>query len=152
LSTETRRQRRKNLQRAAEMASVINYPCSYCKHDVYVDSREADGWHVRCPACGLSDTLIPNRPTELGRAAGVELARLTDAAEVKQLKKFPNMRERCVSCAFRAGTIPNGCEETLVDAVEAITTGRAFKCHMGPKDEGGNLTELCIGWMLAMSD
>jgi hypothetical protein len=77
----------------------------------------------------------PNLPTPEGRALGAELARLCDA-EIK-----PGDPERCLTCAFRAGTIPNGCAPTLMDAIKCAIEGAPFYCH----EQRG---KLCSGWRL----
>jgi hypothetical protein len=93
-------------------------------------------------------TAVPNRPTPAGRLIGRELARLADKAEAEDLKRFPNQRPRCQSCAFRLGTIPNGCEETVMDALKCVAERVPFMCHQ-VKDADGNCTELCAGWVAA---
>lgn len=91
--------------------------------------------------------LIPNRPTPEGRAIGEHLARWADAADSEQRKQFPKMAERCVTCAFRKGTIPNGCPETVMDALKCVIEGVDFMCHHSPKDD----REPCMGWLLLVS-
>jgi len=93
-----------------------------------------------------------NRPTPEGRALGKELARLCDAAETEQRKRFPNHAERCKSCAFRLGTIPNGCPETLMDAVKCVIEGRDFLCHMTLGADGEPDGTPCRGWMLMLTN
>ncbi len=80
-----------------------------------------------------------NLPTPEGIALGFELARLTEATLAELSGLIP---ERCQSCAFRAGTIPNGCPPTLAQAVESIRTGEPFYCHEQPIP--------CAGWVIAM--
>lgn len=96
-------------------------------------------------------TMVPNKPTEIGRALGKQLARLCDAAETEQRKHFPDMQERCKTCAFRGGSLPNGCEETVMDAIKCVIEGVGFMCHHSPKDGKGGYTELCQGWFLLVS-
>lgn len=91
---------------------------------------------------------VPNRPTPEGRRLGAELARIADKAEAEDLKSFPDQKQRCESCAFRAGTIPNGCPETLLDAVKCVVERVPFMCHQ-VRDADGNCTELCMGWLAA---
>lgn len=88
----------------------------------------------------------PNLPTPEGRALGRELARLCDAVEAEDLKRFPNQQPRCNDCAFRAGTQPNGCPETLMDAIKCVVEGAPFYCHKGMK-EGEKPKHLCRGWL-----
>lgn len=87
--------------------------------------------------------LKPNRPTELGRALGAEVARLADVAAAAG--DYP---ERCKTCAFRGGTLPNGCEETLMDAMKCVIEGKPFMCHQ-TFDANDEPTEVCAGWLAA---
>ncbi len=68
-----------------------------------------------------------NMPTESGAAAGKMLANLFGDAEAC-----------CKSCAYRAGTIPNQCPSTIMDALECASTGEPFYCH--------NTGQPCEGW------
>ncbi len=88
--------------------------------------------------------LVPNRPTDIGREMGAQIARLTDTVIAKKLK--PD--SRCKTCAFRAGTLPNGCEETVMDAMKCVLERRTFMCHQ-TFDASGKPTEVCDGWRLA---
>jgi hypothetical protein len=78
---------------------------------------------------------VRNRPTDLGREAGIQLARLCDAAERSRMPLHP----RCTTCAFRAGTIPNGCEATVLDANKCLIENIPFMCH----ERKG---QPCSGW------
>jgi len=71
-------------------------------------------------------TAVPNEPTSEGRKVGAMLGALADAAEAEQRRDFPDMLPRCNDCAFRAGTLPNGCEETLMDAMKCAVEGKPF--------------------------
>lgn len=66
-----------------------------------------------------------NRPTALGKEAGAHLARFCDQAEMKKTTLHP----RCKTCAFRAGSIPNGCESTVMDALKCSMEDTPFMCH-----------------------
>lgn len=56
--------------------------------------------------------------------------------------------DRCKTCAFRKGTVPNRCIDTVADAMKCVMEGIPFKCHV-PK--GGELAvdQMCAGWMRA---
>lgn len=83
-----------------------------------------------------------NRPTDLGRKLGEQLARLCDNAEATTMTLHP----RCKTCAFRAGSIPNGCETTLMDAVKCSMEGDTkFMCHERPGKP-------CSGWIMMRAD
>ncbi len=60
------------------------------------------------------------------------------------------MQERCKSCAYRPGTIPNGCEETIMDAIKCAVEMEPFYCHER-FDKDGKPVDLCNGWMIAVS-
>lgn len=47
--------------------------------------------------------------------------------------------ERCKTCAFRDGTVPNGCIQTQADAMKAMLEGTPFFCHQ-------NIGKTCHGW------
>jgi hypothetical protein len=95
----------------------------------------------------------PNKPTALGQMLGNELARLREANEAELRKVFPTLPEPCKSCAFRRGTVPNGCEETVMDALKCVLEGKRFECHEvpgGATDEGAK-RPLCQGWFNSLS-
>lgn len=89
-------------------------------------------------------TLIPNRPTPEGIALGENLARLTQP-DIDAMVSAGIPDNRCASCAFRLGTIPNGCIETQADALKALMEGDPFYCHM----QFPLGTVLCFGWYAA---
>lgn len=92
-------------------------------------------------------TAVPNVPTAEGRLLGAELARLADIEEQRLRERFPRMHPRCNDCAFRAGTDPNGCPETLMDAVKALAECVPFFCHKGFTAEG-KPKRLCAGYAI----
>lgn len=93
-------------------------------------------------------TAVENMPTEAGRKLGALVAKLADEAEADQRRDFPNMLPRCNDCAFRAGTRPNGCEETLMDAIKCAVEARPFYCHKGTQDGAKAPSRLCSGAMV----
>ncbi len=72
-----------------------------------------------------------NRVTPEGRALGEQMVRLLSPA-IMDLALQGEPDARCVSCAFRYGTVPNGCPQTQMDALKAALEGSAFLCHMDP--------------------
>ncbi|MCW3657561.1 hypothetical protein K6L27_05185 [Burkholderia cenocepacia] len=92
--------------------------------------------------------MIPNRPSAEGRQLGEQLARIADCAESAVRRQFPNHARRCASCAFSAGTVPNGCAPTVMDATKCLVESVPFMCHQ-KFDECGEPTELCAGWAIA---
>jgi len=95
--------------------------------------------------------LVPNRPSSEGRLIGEQLARMTDKAEPEILAKFPDHPRRCKSCAFSAGTIPNGCLPTVMDAMKATMEMDPFYCHQPKPGPDGKPTTICAGWSIAIS-
>jgi len=89
---------------------------------------------------------VPNVPTPEGRALGTQIARLCDQAEEQVRERFPRHHRRCGDCAFRAGTDPNGCVETVMDATKAVLEGIPFFCHKAMPD--GEPKLLCAGWTI----
>lgn len=79
-----------------------------------------------------------SRVTPEGRALGEQMAKLYDIAE-KRLGDQVDPGERCKTCAFRAGTVPNGCAQTQLDISKCVAEGIPFYCH---QHQG----ELCHGW------
>jgi hypothetical protein len=91
-----------------------------------------------------------NMPSPEGRALGEQLGRLADAAETDMRSKLPDgFPERCASCAFRPGTFPNGCLETVMDALKCTMEGKMFYCHHGKPDAEGRHTDPCIGYLVS---
>lgn len=92
-----------------------------------------------------------NTPCEHGKRFGAELARLTDAEEPAYAAEFARdgkpVPQRCSTCAFRAGTFPNGCLSTVADAFKCVMELDDFCCHdkdaMTP--EGA---QVCVGWAI----
>jgi hypothetical protein len=81
-----------------------------------------------------------NRVTKKGIALGAQTARLAQAG-VDLLLRDGELDERCKSCAFRVGTVPNGCPQTQIDVLKAVAEGVRFNCHQA--DRKG---EVCHGW------
>lgn len=86
-----------------------------------------------------------NRVTPAGQELGAEMVRLTTPA-IAQLVAEGEPDARCASCAFRLGTVPNGCAQTQLDVFKAVMEGTVFYCH-GHADE--TPTTPCHGWYAA---
>jgi len=72
----------------------------------------------------------PNLPTPEGRALGAEVVRLFETVAPKFYAKHPEARARCATCAFRPNTLPNGCPDTVMDALKCVIERSAvFGCH-----------------------
>ena len=82
-------------------------------------------------------TQIRNKPSVRGNELGLHMARLCDDAEQSKMV----LRPRCGTCAFRAGTFPNGCESTLMDALKCAMEGTVFVCHESKEGKA------CSGWL-----
>ncbi len=91
--------------------------------------------------------LVPNLPSPEGAELGAHVARVCDGREAKLLARGERPPTRCVDCAFRAGTVPNQCASTLMDAIKCLAEGHEFRCHHGvPDDE--EPTRLCAGYVI----
>lgn len=76
---------------------------------------------------------VENKPCDMGRALGKQMARLCDDA----LAGKPD--NRCDTCAFRAGDHPaNGSAATLMTATKCAMEGEPFWCHEHDR--------ACAGW------
>lgn len=84
-----------------------------------------------------------HRVTPEGRAAGEQLVRLTEPA-IGRLACVGEPDERCKSCAFRLGTVPNGCLQTQLDALKAVVEDVPFLCHQADRKGWP-----CHGWFAA---
>lgn len=81
-----------------------------------------------------------NLPTPEGREGGANMVRMTEPA-IAALVAQGEPDERCPTCAFRLGTLPNGCTETVLDAMKCGLEGEPFYCH--DKHHEG---KTCHGW------
>lgn len=78
-----------------------------------------------------------------GRAMGDNIVRITQPW-IKHLEASGEPDARCKSCAFRAGTVPNGCLQTQMDVLKAVIEKVPFSCHQ--HDRQG---QICHGWFAA---
>lgn len=85
-----------------------------------------------------------SRCTPEGRVLGKEIARLIQPG-IDKLAAAGEPDERCKTCAFRLGTVPNGCPQTQMDALKAAMEGKPFYCHA--KLPVPSVT--CHGWFAA---
>lgn len=90
-----------------------------------------------------------HRVTPEGKLLGQQMAklyaiaekRLHCSAEVIPRTHLTELTERCRTCAFRAGTVPNGCAQTQLDISKCVSEGIPFYCH---QHQG----QLCRGWVV----
>lgn len=101
------------------------------KNNIQVDWPFSDEVHSDSP-------LVQNRSTVQGREAGAELVRFyhQSLGGAKDL--------RCLDCAARPGTLPNGSESTIMDLLKCIAEGVPFMCHVDPHD-------VCAGYAILRS-
>ena len=85
-----------------------------------------------------------HRVTPQGKAIGADMAKLADA-EWKSLELQGEEDDRCKTCAFRAGTVPNGCAQTQLDAIKAVVEHIPFMCH-AHQNSKGRCDRICGGW------
>lgn len=88
--------------------------------------------------------LIRNLPSPEGADLGRELARLCDGAAAQRHADGRPVPKRCGTCAFRAGSEPNGCAPTVMDALKCALEQHPFRCH-----EDGLA---CRGWLLLRTE
>lgn len=81
-----------------------------------------------------------HRVSTEGQALGQQMALLYDIAQ-RRLGDQADEGERCKTCAYRAGTVPNGCAQTQLDISKCTAEGIPFYCH---QRQG----ELCHGWII----
>lgn len=83
------------------------------------------------------------RTSPEGFACGAQLVRLTEPT-IAALAAEGEPDERCRTCAFRSGTVPNGCAQTMADAIKCVVEAHPFLCHQ--HDRKGLP---CHGWYAA---
>jgi hypothetical protein len=81
-----------------------------------------------------------HRVSAEGQALGEQMVRLYDIA-ARRLGDQADEGERCRTCAYRAGTVPNGCAQTQLDISKCTAEGIPFYCHQ-------HRGELCHGWIV----
>ena len=92
--------------------------------------------------------MIRNHPTPEGREMGAHLARWTEAA-LPKLAAMGQEDDRCKTCAFREGTVPNRCIDTVADAMKCVVEGEhMFLCHHPRAGETG-YDKACYGALRA---
>lgn len=79
-----------------------------------------------------------------GKVLGAITSRLADG-ECASLERDGESDDRCTSCAFRAGTVPNGCHQTQMDVLKAVAESIPFMCH-AHSDDRGRPDKVCHGW------
>lgn len=86
------------------------------------------------------------RTSAKGFQHGATMAKLADAGEL-MLALEGEIAVRCKTCAFRAGTVPNGCMQTQMDITKAVLEHHPFMCHVV---KPGEERKVCNGWFAAM--
>ena len=88
-----------------------------------------------------------NRVSPEGIKLGEQMARLCDQEVPKLISQGEwSEDERCASCAFRKGTVPNGCPQTQLDTIKCVLEHEAFMCHaVHPIG-----TKVCAGWFASV--
>lgn len=84
-----------------------------------------------------------SRVSPEGRSIGLKMAGIADRAAA-ELAAEGVADERCKSCAFRAGTVPNGCAQTQADVLKCLVEQVPFRCHQADRNNA-----VCHGWLLA---
>jgi hypothetical protein len=89
-------------------------------------------------------TAFKHRITPQSTELGERLARLAEPS-IARLVAEGEPDERCPTCAYRAGTIPNRCADTIMDAMKCSFEGLPFLCHHH-RDANGKAHVPCHGW------
>lgn len=84
-----------------------------------------------------------HRVSPEGKAMGKTMADLV-APIIAQLAADGEPGECCKTCAFRLGTVPNGCMQTQSDVAKAVFEGVPFMCH-----QSADFISVCHGWFAA---
>lgn len=92
-----------------------------------------------------------HRVCDESQMLGSVLGRIVDEAEPEIRAKFPGIAERCKSCAFKTGTLPNSCLDTALDAFDCAIRGEPFYCHHRFNSDG-TPRDLCAGWQVAIGN
>lgn len=71
---------------------------------------------------------VINEPTSEGFEMGYHLSRFVEF-EINRSGPLASGRERCNTCAFRAGTYAGGSPSTTMDALKCVMEGVPFLCH-----------------------
>ncbi|MBI3230974.1 MAG: hypothetical protein HYZ45_12605 [Burkholderiales bacterium] len=85
-----------------------------------------------------------HRVSPEGKQMGAIMSRLADL-ECASLARQGETDDRCKTCAFRAGTVPNGCAQTQSDVIKAVSDNVPFMCH-AHKNSHGQYNRICHGW------
>ena len=82
----------------------------------------------------------------LAQDIGENIARITEPA-IAMLAAIGLPDERCRACTFRAGSLSNGCLNTVLDAIKCVMEGHRIECR-----DGRRTGETCHGWLAARVD
>jgi len=91
----------------------------------------------------MSPTKDHTRVSPEGLALGAQIVKVTEPW-IGHLEAQGEPDTRCKSCAFRPGTVPNGCLQTQMDVLKAVVEKVPFNCHQHDR-EG----QICHGWFAA---
>lgn len=87
-----------------------------------------------------------SRVSKEGKNCGAVMSALADkGALILAAEGEPD--ERCKTCAFTSGTVPNGCIQTQMDAMKSVIEKVPFYCHAKFHENGSR--RLCHGWYAA---
>ena len=86
-------------------------------------------------------------PPEAARVGKILAGMSREGGLILALQKIA-VPDRCKTCAFREGTVPNRCIDTVADAMKCVMEGRPFNCHV-PRGGEIALDQMCSGWLRA---
>lgn len=87
-----------------------------------------------------------SRVSDEGKNVGSVMSALADKGAAL-LAVEGESDERCKTCAFTRGTVPNGCIQTQMDAMKSVIEKVPFYCHARFNPNGS--MQLCHGWYAA---
>jgi hypothetical protein len=94
-------------------------------------------------------TLDQSRVSTEGVEISLMISKIVEP-EIQKLVEQGEPDERCATCAFKHGTIPSSCHQTMLDAVKCLLEGKPFHCHAKTIGAGELLeAQVCHGWYAA---
>lgn len=94
-------------------------------------------------------TLDQGRVSVEGIEISLMVAKIVEP-EIQKLIEQGEPDERCATCAFKHGTIPSSCHQTMLDAVKCLLEGKVFYCHAKTIGTGEWLgPQVCHGYYAA---
>ncbi len=136
-----------SLHGQSEMVRDDSFAAPAIRHLLARGSRQRRCRVESAGGAAMKEAKDHRRTSPEGRKLGAFMARIV-ATEIAALAAEDEPDERCVSCAFRLGTVPNGCFQTQSDVIKAVSENVPFMCHSRRAADGSPDT-ICWGWFAA---